>query len=72
MVSNTSYKPKVTLEKKDELLQLLQGYWINDVWNLRDNFFEVYDSKEFACSNCFFIAIETFLGISLTPLRTYI
>ncbi|MED2578660.1 recombinase XerD, partial [Bacillus thuringiensis] len=51
MVSNTSYKPKVTLEKKDELLQLLQGYWINDVWNLRDNFFEVYDSKESWRSN---------------------
>ncbi|WP_255259343.1 hypothetical protein [Bacillus toyonensis] len=51
MVSNAVYQPEITPEKKEKVLQQLQGYWMNDVWDLRDNFFKVYDSKESWRSN---------------------
>ncbi|WP_257129859.1 hypothetical protein [Bacillus cereus] len=51
MISNAAYTPEISPEKKEQILQQLQGYLMNDVWDLRDNFFEVYDSKESWGSN---------------------
>ncbi|MGR5970906.1 hypothetical protein ACT7C1_34625 [Bacillus paranthracis] len=51
MISNATYTPEISPEKKEQILQQLQGYLMNDVWDLRDNFFEVYDSKESWGSN---------------------
>ncbi|PEU13473.1 site-specific integrase [Bacillus sp. AFS019443] len=46
MISNVAYQPEITSEKKEQILQQLQGYWMNDVWDLRDSAFEAYDSRK--------------------------
>jgi integrase len=46
MTGNVAYLPKITSGKKTEILEQLQGYWSNDVWDLRDRFFEAYDSRD--------------------------
>lgn len=39
---NVAYQPEITSEKKEQILQQLQGYWMNDVWDVTDSFFEAY------------------------------
>jgi integrase len=42
MISALTYQPQSTTEKSKEILDKLQGYWMKDVWNLTDVFFEKY------------------------------
>lgn len=46
MTSSTAYQPQITSEKKKEMLEKLQGYWINDIWDVTDSFFEAYGGGE--------------------------
>lgn len=42
MTSNVAYQPQVTPEKMTEIKVHLQGYWMNDVWNVTDDYFKLY------------------------------
>jgi len=44
VTGNVAYLPKITSEKKTEILEQLQGYWSNDVWDLRD--LKAYDNRD--------------------------
>lgn len=46
VTGNVAYLPKITSEKKTEILEQLQGYWSNDVWDLGDRFLESYDNRD--------------------------
>lgn len=35
-----AYQVKPRIEKRQEISELLSGYWGNDVWNIRDSFFD--------------------------------
>lgn len=37
---SVAYQIKPTVEKKQEISGLLSGYWGNDVWDIRDSFFD--------------------------------
>jgi hypothetical protein len=47
MTYNVAYRPKVTKEKTLEIREQLQGYWMNDVWDLTDHFFEPFGGGGF-------------------------
>lgn len=42
MTTGTTYQPQASSEKKIEILEQIQGYWMNDIWYATDVFFEPY------------------------------
>lgn len=42
MTSSVAYQTKIASEKKEEMLKRLHGYWMNDMWDVTDSFFETY------------------------------
>lgn len=46
-----AYELKPLLEKKQEISDLLKGYWRNDVWDIRDSFFEDLRPIKWSSSN---------------------
>lgn len=47
MASNVAYQLQVTEEKISQIWERLQGYWMNDVWDLTDQFFERFGGGGF-------------------------
>lgn len=42
MANNVASRPQVTKDKTSEILEQLQGYWLKDVWDLTDDYFEPF------------------------------
>ncbi|EGD50259.1 hypothetical protein TheetDRAFT_2933 [Thermoanaerobacter ethanolicus JW 200] len=48
---SVAYQVKPTVEKKQEIRKLLSGYWGNDVWDIRDSFFDDLRPAKWSLSN---------------------
>ncbi|KHO61891.1 hypothetical protein THYS13_23630 [Thermoanaerobacter sp. YS13] len=48
---SVAYQVKPTAEKRQEISELLNGYWGNDVWDIRDSFFDDLRPAKWSLSN---------------------
>ena len=48
---SVAYQIRPTAEKKQEISAFLTGYWKNDIWDIRDSFFDNLRPKKFSLSN---------------------
>lgn len=48
---NVAYQIKPTVEKRQEITKLLSGYWGNDIWDIRDSFFDDLRPAKWSLTN---------------------
>ena len=48
---SVAYQIKPTVEKRQEISELLSGYWGNDIWDIRDSFFDDLRPTKWSLSN---------------------
>lgn len=48
---SVAYQIKPTVEKRQEISELLSGYWDNDIWDIRDYFFDDLRPVKWSLSN---------------------